>query len=89
MPVNYHKCPKCGRVGFYQPKSQKGKSKGHRLCRYCGYKESFHYKHPNPKLKYKTIDTRTVKGLRQAERLKAKGWKVASVGFHTIMLYKK
>ena len=39
--------------------------------------------------KYKTIDLRTVKGIKQAERLKSLGWKIISVGFNTIMLEKK
>ena len=40
------------------------------------------------KAKYKTIDLRTIKGIKQAELLKSKGWKVGSVGFDTIQLYK-
>jgi hypothetical protein len=39
--------------------------------------------------KYKTIDTRTVEGLKQAERLHEEGWTVGSVGFWTIQFYKE
>jgi len=41
------------------------------------------------KTKYKTVDLRTTKGFKQAERLKASGWTVGSVGFHTVQLHKK
>jgi len=40
------------------------------------------------KIKYKTVDTRTLKGVKQAERLKANGWTVGSIGFSTIEFYK-
>jgi hypothetical protein len=40
-------------------------------------------------IKYKTVDTRTLKGLKQAERLKANGWTIGSVGLWTIEFYKK
>lgn len=40
------------------------------------------------KMKYKTIDTKTLKGLRQAERLKRNGWAIVSVGFWGIILCK-
>lgn len=33
---------------------------------------------------YKTVDTSTLKGLKQAERLKENGWKVISVGLFNI-----
>lgn len=38
---------------------------------------------------YKTIDTRTLKGLEAAENLKAKGWKIISVGFWLITFERK
>lgn len=41
------------------------------------------------RVKYKTIDLRTEKGFKQAERLKARGWVIGSVGFHTVQLYKR
>lgn len=37
------------------------------------------------KTEYKSIDTRTLKGLKEAERMKANGWTIASVGVYTIM----
>jgi len=40
------------------------------------------------KIKYKTINTRTLKGLKQAENLKKSGWKIGSIGFYTIQFYK-
>lgn len=40
------------------------------------------------KITYKTVDTRTVKGLKIAERLQSQGWKVGYVGFYTIQFYK-
>lgn len=39
-------------------------------------------------IKYKTVDTRTLKGLRRAERLKQLGWKILGSGFWTIDFYK-
>jgi len=39
--------------------------------------------------KYKRIDTRTLKGLKQAEKLKKSGWKIANIGFWNIQFYKK
>jgi len=36
------------------------------------------------KYEYKTIDTRSASGLKEAERLKADGWKIISTGFNTI-----
>jgi hypothetical protein len=44
------------------------------------------FQHMN--IKYKTVDTRTEKGLKQVERLKANGWKVGSIGKTVIELYK-
>jgi hypothetical protein len=41
------------------------------------------------KIKYKTVDTRTLKGLKEAERLKMNNWEVGSIGFFTIQFYKK
>lgn len=40
------------------------------------------------KIKYKTVDTRTLKGLKQAEQLKALGWIIGSVGLYTMQFYK-
>jgi hypothetical protein len=39
--------------------------------------------------KYKTVDTSTLKGLRQAERLHANGWITAKAGLFLIWFYKK
>lgn len=41
------------------------------------------------KIKYKTVDTRSLKGLKEAERLQRGNWKVGSVGFYTIQFYKE
>ncbi len=41
------------------------------------------------KIKYKTVDTRSKKGLRKLEALQRKGWKIGSVGFYTIQFYKE
>jgi len=41
------------------------------------------------KLKYQTVDTRTLDGIKKAEKLKANGWKIGSVGFTTIQFYKE
>ncbi len=38
---------------------------------------------------YKTINTRTLEGLRKAEKLKSLGWVIYSIGFNTISFYKK
>jgi len=38
--------------------------------------------------RYKTIDTRTLAGIRQAERLKRAGWIIVSVGFYRIQFMK-
>ena len=37
---------------------------------------------------YRTADTSTIAGLRQAERLHAAGWKMGSVGLFRIQFYK-
>ncbi len=37
------------------------------------------------KYEYKTADTSTLEGLKQAERLKAAGWKIISSGLFLIM----
>jgi hypothetical protein len=41
------------------------------------------------KLEYRTINVRTLRGLKEAERLKAQGWTIGSVGFETIQFYKR
>lgn len=38
---------------------------------------------------YKTIDIRTLEGLKRAEWYKAHGWKVNSCGIDTIQFYKR
>lgn len=40
------------------------------------------------KKRYKTVDTRTEKGLKQAESLKQRGWTLYSVGFYLLQFYK-
>ncbi len=40
-------------------------------------------------IKYKTIDISTEKGIKQAEKLKEKGWSISSTGFFTIQFYKR
>jgi hypothetical protein len=40
-------------------------------------------------MKYRTVDTSTLKGLKQAERLRVSGWKMARVGLFTITFYRK
>jgi hypothetical protein len=40
------------------------------------------------KLKYKTIDISTLKGIKAAEKLQSKEWKIMSTGFYTIQFYK-
>jgi len=40
------------------------------------------------KVKYKTVDTRTEKGLKEAERLHDQGWLVNHAGFWSIQFYK-
>jgi len=39
-------------------------------------------------IRYKTVDTRTLKGLEEAERLHASGWKIGSTGLTTMQFYK-
>ncbi|MFA5049045.1 MAG: hypothetical protein WC516_08530 [Patescibacteria group bacterium] len=41
------------------------------------------------KYKYRTVDTRTLKGLKTAETLKRNGWKVITHGVTTIQFEKK
>ena len=41
------------------------------------------------KIKYKTVDTSTLKGLEKAERLKNNGWTIFSVGLFIIKFYKQ
>jgi hypothetical protein len=41
------------------------------------------------KVKYQTIDTRTVEGITKAEKLLNEDWKIGAVGFTTIQLWKK
>ena len=38
---------------------------------------------------YKRVDTSTLKGLKQAERLKSRGWKIIQTGLFTILFEKK
>jgi len=40
------------------------------------------------KIKYITVNTKTLAGLKKAERLKQKGWIIGSVGFWTIQFHK-
>jgi hypothetical protein len=40
-------------------------------------------------MKYKRIDLRTVAGFKQAERLQAYGWTVASSGLDSVLMQKK
>jgi hypothetical protein len=40
------------------------------------------------KVEYKLIDTSTLKGLQQAERLKANGWEIIRTGLFTIQFRK-
>lgn len=41
------------------------------------------------KIEYKTVDTRTIKGIKQAERLQANGWTQGSIGLFSIQFYRK
>lgn len=41
------------------------------------------------KTQYKTVDTSTLKGLKQAERLHTAGWITYSVGLFIIKFYRK
>lgn len=36
------------------------------------------------RFEYKTIDTSTINGIAEAEKLKALGWRIISVGLYTI-----
>ena len=40
-------------------------------------------------IKYKTVDTMTIAGIELAEKLKANGWTIYSVGLFRIQFYKK
>lgn len=40
-------------------------------------------------IKYVTVDTSTLKGLKRAEWYKSHGWTIGSVGLFTIQFYKK
>jgi len=40
------------------------------------------------KIKYRTVDLRTIKGFEEAEKLQSQGWEIYSVGLYTIFLYK-
>lgn len=40
-------------------------------------------------IEYRTVDTSTLKGLRQAERLHAAGWVTYSVGLFLIKFYRR
>jgi hypothetical protein len=68
-------------IGFIQKHGTDKQKKGLRV-----YED---YPSPAGKIKYVTIDTRTVAGLKKAEALKAKGWVVGSVGLTTVQMYKK
>jgi hypothetical protein len=41
------------------------------------------------KTEYRTVDTSTLAGLKQAERLKAAGWTMYSVGLFLVKFYRK
>ena len=41
------------------------------------------------RIKYITVNIGTLKGVKEAEQLKNKGWKIGSFGFNTIQFYKK
>lgn len=38
---------------------------------------------------YRTVDTSTLEGLKKAERLKARGWTMYSVGLFIVKFYRK
>lgn len=40
------------------------------------------------KIKYKSVNTSTLKGLKEAENLKNAGWLIGTVGFYTIQFYR-
>jgi hypothetical protein len=41
------------------------------------------------KIEYRTVDTSTLKGLKQAERLHQNGWKMGAQGLFSIQFYKE
>jgi hypothetical protein len=41
------------------------------------------------KTQYKSVDTSTLAGLKQAERLKAQGWTIYRVGLFIISFYRR
>jgi len=41
------------------------------------------------KIKYRTIDLRSISGFYQAEKLKALGWKIGNIGLNTIQMYRE
>jgi hypothetical protein len=41
------------------------------------------------KTEYRTVDTSTLKGLKQAEGLQARGWTIGRVGLFLIQFYRK
>ncbi len=38
---------------------------------------------------YRTVDTSTIAGIKQAERLQAAGWTMYSVGLYLVKFYRK
>jgi hypothetical protein len=43
----------------------------------------------NARLQYRTVDTRTLQGLKTAERLKDNGWRIISTGLFLIQFERK
>jgi len=41
------------------------------------------------RIEYRTIDTSTLKGLKRAERLQARGWTIGRVGLFLVQFYRK
>jgi hypothetical protein len=41
------------------------------------------------KIKYKTVEIRTLKGLKQAERLQRLGWTIGRTGLFSIQFYRR
>jgi hypothetical protein len=41
------------------------------------------------RIRYRSVDTSSLKGLRTAERLKANGWTLYSVGLFWLRFYKR
>lgn len=41
------------------------------------------------RIEYRTVDTSTLKGLKQAERLQARGWIIGRVGLFLIQFYRR